>query len=84
MCVCVWHIKIIAKTSVRELLPYVLSQEGYGIGSYVLVSHSFEFNFCEWYKMSVQFHFPTYDFPVSQHILLHWMPLASLLNISWP
>ena len=56
--------KIIASTNVKELFPYVFFQEFYGFRFLTFKSLiNFEL-ICEWYKIGVQFHSFSYEYPV--------------------
>ena len=54
--------KIIAKTSDDEILPYTFFKDDIQSLS---VYDSFHVNFCEWYKVGVQFHLSACVDPVS-------------------
>ena len=54
--------KIIAKTSDDEILPYIFFKDDIQSLS---VYDSFHVNFCEWYKVVVQFHLSACVYPVS-------------------
>ena len=66
--VCFWcHMKniyVVAKTSVKELFPYVFFKEFHGFRSYIYVFNPFQVNFYLLCKIRFQFHSFAYEYPV--------------------
>ena len=73
--------KIVAKTNVKEVFPYIFFKEFYGFSCYICVFSPFRVNFYLQCKISIQFHSFAYGYPVPSTI--HWRDHHFPMVYSW-